>query len=62
MAARLDSSSEDDDDDDFHKDKTWLGPEDVGLSSYVLQPVALPCLALPTAAFPASMSCVMTAE
>ena len=56
VEADSDSSAEDD---AFRKDRTWLGPEDDTLSSYVLQPNGL---ALPTAAFPASMSCVVTAE
>ena len=42
VEADLDSSAEDDDD-AFHKDRTWLGPEDDNLSSYVLQPTILPC-------------------
>jgi hypothetical protein len=58
VEADFDSSTEDDDDDDdaFH----WLGPEDDDLSFYVCS--QWPCIALPTAAFPLSMSCVMTAQ
>jgi hypothetical protein len=51
-------SSTEEADDAFQRYRTWPGPEDVNLSSYIS---AANGLALPTAAFPASMSCVIRA-